>query len=250
MSPRTMNPRLVLATAKRVLTQLRGDRRTIAMIMVVPCVLLWLFKEVFAGQDAVFQRVGPVMLAVFPFIVMFLVTSVAMVRERTSGTLERLLTTPLAKADLVLGYGLAFGALALVQASACTAVALGLLDLDMPASVTVMLLVAVADAVLGCALGLCVSALATTEFQAVQFMPAVVLPQVLLCGLVTPTDKMAGWLEGVSQVMPLRYAAEGMTELTGGGSVPTQAWTNLAVVVGIAIAALLVGSATLRRQTA
>lgn len=83
-------------------------------MLVVPCVLLWLFKEVYRAQPAIFQHVAPAMLGVFPLTTMFLVTSVAMVRERTGGTLERLLTTPLGKADLIIGYALAFGTLALI----------------------------------------------------------------------------------------------------------------------------------------
>ncbi|MGH3978867.1 MAG: ABC transporter permease [Pseudonocardiaceae bacterium] len=245
-----MSLRLTWATTTRVLSQLRHDRRTLALILVMPCVLLWLFSEVFAASPGIFQRVAPVMLGVFPFVAMFLVTSVAMVRERTSGTLERLLTTPIGKADLVLGYGLAFGALALVQAVLASAVALGLLGLREPASVPTLLLLAVATAVLGSALGLGVSALAVTEFQAVQFMPAVVLPQVLLCGLFAPPEMMAGWLDALSRVMPLRYAAQGMVELTGAPTVPAAVWTNLGVVTGIAVAALALGAATLRRRTA
>jgi len=245
-----MNPRLVLATAHRVGGQLRRDRRTLALVIVVPCVLLWLFSELFADTPVIFQRIAPAMLGVFPFITMFLVTSVAMVRERTSGTLERLLTTPIAKADLVLGYALAFGILSLVQAGAACAVALGLLDVDPPASVAVLVLIAVANALLGAALGLGVSALATTEFQAVQFMPAVVLPQILLCGLIVPTDQMAGWLDAISVVMPLRYAVDAMTELTGASTVHGQVWLDLAIIAGCVVVALAVGATTLRRRTA
>ncbi|MQA16889.1 MAG: ABC transporter permease subunit [Pseudonocardiaceae bacterium] len=245
-----MSTRLTATTAARVLSQLRRDPRTLALVLVAPCVLLWLFSEVFAATPGAFQRVAPVMLGVFPFITMFLVTSVAMVRERTSGTLERLLTTPIGKADLVLGYGLAFGLLALVQAVVVATVALGLLGLREPASVPVLVVVAVATAVLGSALGLGVSALATTEFQAVQFMPAVVAPQILLCGLFTPTGQMAGWLDAVSRAMPLRYAAQAMSELIGAATVPAAVWTNLAVVAAIAVAALALGAATLRRRSA
>src|SRR5947209_7454293 len=170
-----MNPAFVAATAGRVLTQLRRDPRTIALVLVVPCLLLWLFHEVFRDQPLVFQATAPAMLGVFPFVTMFLVTSVIMVRERTSGTLERLLTTPLGRADLVLGYAIAFGLLACVQALVAAGVALGPLGLNEPASVPVLLLLTVGNAVLGAALGLGMSALARTEFQAVQFMPAVVL---------------------------------------------------------------------------
>jgi ABC-2 type transport system permease protein len=245
-----VNPRLTIATAARVLTQLRGDRRTIVLVLVVPCVLLWLFKEVFADQPAVFQHLAPALLATFPLLIMFLVTSVAMVRERTGGMLERLLTTPLGKADLVLGYALAFGLLALVQGLLATGIALTALGLDQPASVPVLLLFAVGDAVLGAALGLGVSALAATEFQAVQFMPAVILPQFLLSGLLTPTGSMAGWLDAVSRVMPLRYGVEGMTRLVHTSTVSHTVWWDLIVIVGCALLALGVGATTLRRTTA
>jgi len=242
-----VNPTLTFATAGRVLAQLRRDRRTIALVLIVPCVLLWLFKEVFSAEPFVFQRIAPAMLGVFPLLIMFLVTSVAMVRERTSGTLERLLTTPLAKGDLIVGYALAFGLLALIQAVVATTVLLWLLGLNAPASVPVLLLVAVADALLGAALGLGVSALAATEFQAVQFMPAVILPQFLLCGLLTPTSQMAGWLDAISRVMPLRYGVDAITRLTGATTVDTAVWWDLIVIGGCVLVALAVGSATLRR---
>ncbi|RJQ72947.1 ABC transporter permease [Pseudonocardiaceae bacterium YIM PH 21723] len=243
-----MNPKLTLATTARVLNQLRRDPRTLALIVIVPGVLMWLFSEVFADSPEVFQRVGPAMLVVFPFIVMFLITSVTMVRERISGTLERLMTTPLGKADLVLGYALAFGLLALVQAAVISALTLYALDLREPASVPVFVLIAVTDAVLGAALGLGFSALARTEFQAVQFMPAVVLPQVLLCGLLIPVDQMSGWLRAISRVMPLRYAVSSMNELTAHTTVSGRVWWDLMVVAGCALAALIVGATTLRRR--
>ena len=112
----------------------------------------------------------------FPFIVMFLVTSVTTLRERASGTLERLLAMPMGKLDFLLGYAIAFGLVAAVQSALAVGVSVGLLGLDVVGPVWLLLVVAVADAVLGSALGLFVSAFARTEFQAVQFMPALVLP--------------------------------------------------------------------------
>ena len=104
------------ATAVRILRQLAHDRRTVALLLVVPSLLLALLYFMYDGQDARFGRIALIMLGVFPFVIMFLVTSIAMLRERTSGTLERLLTTPLGKLDLLFGYGLAFG-LALLKES-------------------------------------------------------------------------------------------------------------------------------------
>ncbi|GAA4701135.1 ABC transporter permease [Nocardioides conyzicola] len=242
-----MTPRITLAVAGRVLTQIRRDRRTLALLLVLPCLLItllwWMFED-----TPVFDQVGPALLAMFPFIVMFLVTSVTTLRERSGGTLERLLAMPMGKLDFLLGYALAFGAVAAVQASLAVGLSVGLLGLDVQGPVWLLLVVAVVDAVLGTALGLFVSAFAQTEFQAVQFMPAVVIPQILLCGLFVPRDQLPQVLEWVSNVLPLSYAVDAMqtlTETTATGDV----WRDLVVVAAYAVAGLALGAATLRRRT-
>jgi ABC-2 type transport system permease protein len=245
-----MNARRTLATARRVLTQLRRDHRTLALLLVVPLLLLTLLRYVYDAQPTVFDQVGGPLLALFPFITMFLVTSVAMLRERTSGTLERLLTTPLAKPDLLFGYALAFGAVAVVQTTLASAVALGPLGLNLAASPALVVLLAVLDALLGMALGLFTSAFARTEFQAVQFLPAFVLPQLLLCGLFAPRDTMAAPLQWLSDVFPLTYAVDGMQLLAASTAVTGDLLRDLLVVAGASVLALGLGAATLRRQTA
>ena len=244
-----MSPRITLAVAGRVLTQVRRDHRTLAMLLVVPCVLMsllwWMFGDLPGG---LFDRFGPALLAMFPFIVMFLVTSVTTLRERSSGTLERLLTMPLGKLDFLLGYALAFGALAALQSALAVAVSVGLLGLDVQGPIWLLGVVAIVDAVLGTALGLFVSAFATTEFQAVQFMPAFVLPQILLCGLFVPREAMPGVLEAISNVLPLSYAVDAMQELTGAADAG-EVWRSVAVVAVFAVASLALGAATLRRRT-
>jgi ABC-2 type transport system permease protein len=244
-----MTIRAMLATASRVLSQLRHDRRTVALLLVVPVALLILFKYVYQGSPAVFDRIGPIMLGLFPFITMFLVTSIAMVRERTSGTLERLLTTPLRKFDLLAGYALAFGVVALVQGGLAAAVAIGPLNMTVRAGVTVMVTLAVINALLGMALGLFFSAFASTEFQAVQFMPAAVLPQLLLCGLLAPREEMAAVLRWASDVLPLTYAVDALTEARTAAAITAAMLTDGLVVVGCIVAALALGAATLRRRT-
>ena len=244
-----MSVRLTTATAARVLRQLRHDRRTLAMLLVVPCVLIGLLAWVFDGTP-VFDRIGAPLLGVFPFVVMFLVTSVTTLRERRSGTLERLLAMPLGKLDLIGGYALAFGALAVVQAVVATAFAIWVCGLDVAGSVWLLLLVAVADAVLGCTTGLLLSAFATTEFQAVQFMPAVVLPQFLLCGLLMPRAQLNSLLHGLSDVLPLSYAVDAMTKVTSQPEVSAGLLGDLLVVVLFAAFTVALGAATLRRRTA
>jgi ABC-2 type transport system permease protein len=244
-----MSPRITLRTAARVLGQLRHDRRTVALLVIVPPVLLTLLRYVFDTSPALFDRVGLTLLGVFPFITMFLVTSVAMLRERTSGTLERLLTTPMHKLDLLTGYGIAFALAAVVQAALAVAVSFGPLGLSTAGSGWSVVGIAVADAVLGMALGLFFSAFATSEFQAVQFLPAVVFPQILLCGLFWPRDQMAGWLQAISHAMPLTYAVEALDQVGTHAAATTTMWRDLGIVVGCAVAALLLGAVTLRRRT-
>jgi ABC-2 type transport system permease protein len=244
-----MSPRVTLATGRRVLEQLRSDRRTVALLLVVPCVLMILLRWVYDSQPGVFDRIGLQLLGIFPFVTMFLVTSVAMLRERTTGTLERLLTTPLAKLDLLLGYALAFGLAALAQAALASGLALGVLGLDPAGSLALVLLLSVANALLGMALGLFVSAFAKSEFQAVQFMPAVVLPQLLLCGLLAPREEMAGVLDAISAALPMTYAVDGMSQLADSASFSSDLLVDLMAITLAGVAALALGAATLRRRT-
>jgi ABC-2 type transport system permease protein len=243
-----VSPSIALATASRVLHQLRRDRRTLALVLFVPPLLLTLFKYVFDAQPQTFERIGAPLVGLFPFILMFLVTSIAMLRERTGGTLERLMSLPLAKLDLLLGYGLAFAALAAVQATLTSAVAFGLLDLETEGAVWLVVAIAVANAVLGMALGLFFSAFATSEFQAVQFMPAVVFPQILLCGLLVPRETMPSLLEAISWALPLTYAYDALARVTA-GDIDARLWLDVGVVVGAIVLALALGATTLRRRT-
>jgi ABC-2 type transport system permease protein len=242
--------RIVFATGQRVLLQLRSDPRTLALLLVVPCVLEALIKWMFEGQPEVFQRIGVPLVGIFPLVSMFLVTSIAMLRERTTGTLERLMTMPLAKIDLLAGYGLAFGVMALVQAVAISFVAIVLLGLNVAGSTALVVVFAVLNALLGMAMGLFLSAFANTEFQAVQFLPAFILPQLLLCGLLVPREDMARPLELISYVLPMTYAYDGLARVAASSQVTSEVWRDLVILVGATALALVLGAATLRRRTA
>jgi ABC-2 type transport system permease protein len=243
-----MTLRITLAVTARVLTQIRRDRRTVAMLLLVPTLLVALLWWMFEDSGPVFDRIGPALVAIFPFIVMFLVTSVTTLRERSSGTLERLLAMPMGKLDFLLGYALAFGLVAAVQSALAVAVSVGLLDMDVVGPVWLLSVVAVADAILGAALGLFVSAFAQSEFQAVQFMPVVVIPQILLCGLLVAREQLPDVLNAVSDVLPLSYAVDAMQHLTRSATTG-EVWADLGVVAAFALAGLALGAATLRRRT-
>ena len=244
-----MSARATGATTLRVLRQLRRDPRTIALLVVVPCALVFLVDQLFADRPLVFQQVGVPLLGLFPLVSMFLVTSITMLRERTSGTLERLLTLPLEKLDLLVGYAIAFAAVAAVQATIVSLVGFGLLDLTVVNSKLLVVALAVANAVLGMALGLFLSAFARTEFQAVQFMPAFILPQILLCGLLVPREEMAEWLQWVSALMPFTYAYDALSRAATDSDLGAAFWADVLVVGGVTVFALALGAGTLRRRT-
>lgn len=243
-----MSWRKTQATAVRVLQQLLHDPRTLALILFVPVILLTILKYSFQGEPVRFNALAPRILGIFPLDVMFIVTSIATLRERKIGTLDRLMTMPLSKVDLIFGYALAFAVLALVQAALACWVVLGLLGVTVVGGNVMVLIGAVVSALLGTALGLFFSAFATSEFQAVQFMPAFIFPQLLTCGLFIAREQMARPLQWFADVMPLTYSVDAMKQMT-----ISRTWSNslvrdLAIVAAFGVVALILGSITIRRQ--
>jgi ABC-2 type transport system permease protein len=237
------------ATAARVLGQLRRDRRTLAMVFLVAPALLALFKYVFENQPQTFDRIGAPMIGLFPLLMMFLITSIAMLRERTSGTLERLMSLPLAKLDLLLGYALAFALLAAAQGAITGAIGFGLLGIHAQGPEWTVVLLAIANALMGMALGLLLSAFARTEFQPVQFMPALLLPQIVLSGILVPRAGMPHALQIVSDALPVTYAYDALAKVTADDT-GRWLWFDIVIVAGSIALALVLGATTLRRRTA
>jgi ABC-2 type transport system permease protein len=241
--------RITLATARRVLGQLRRDRRTLALIAVVPPALLTLLRYILDAERPAFQRIAVPLVGMFPLIIMFLITSIAMLRERTSGTLERLMSLPLAKLDLIAGYAIAFALVAAAQTGVTSAIAFGVLGVGAGGSPALIVALAVANALLGVALGLFLSAFATSEFQAVQFMPAVLLPQILLSGLFVPHDRMPHALRIAADALPLPYAFDALARVAAGVE-SGRLQLDVGVVLGTILIAVALGATTLRRRTA
>lgn len=244
-----------LATIRRIASQLRGDPRTIALIIVVPALLLTLLYYVFSeaptipGRRPTFETIGPIMLAVLPMMLMFIVTSIVMLRERTSGTLERVLTTPISRWNLIASYAVVFAVLASIQAGVLSILILGVWKVPLEGPWPVLILIAVLDAIFGVAFGLLASAFANTEFQAVQFMPLFVGPQIFLCGLFVQKDLMPGVLEAISNCLPMTWAVDVVRELMTESSVSASSWLELAGLAAATIVALVLAAATMPRQT-
>ncbi len=238
-----------LTTARRVLSQLRHDPRTIAVMILVPCVLETLLRLIYSHRRQAFDQAGAPLLAIFPLTTVFLVTSIALLRERLSGTLERLLTTPLGRLELLVGYALSFGLLATIQAVVASALTLGPLGLHVSGPNVLVVALAVCVALLGMGLGLLASAFARSEYQVVQFLPLTVFPQLLLCGLLVGRQRMPGALHVVSDLLPMSYAVDGMHHLTRQTGASAALWGDIAIVLAFATGALVIGAATVRRRT-
>jgi ABC-2 type transport system permease protein len=241
--------RATFATMARILHQLSHDHRTVALIFVVPCLLLSLLRWLYDDNLTTFDHIAPALLGIFPFVIMFLITSITTLRERTGGTMERLMASPIGKLDLVVGYVLAFGLLAIIQAGLASAVLLYGLGLDVAGPHWFLVVMALVDALLGTALGLFVSAFASSEFQAVQFMPALIIPQVLIGGLLMPLDQMPDLLEKIAYFLPLTYAIDALNIVVNHTDITNDAWRDMWVVIAFTVGAVLLGALTLRRKT-
>lgn len=241
-----MNLQRLLAMAKRILQQLWHDPRTLALLFISPALLMTILKYVYWSNPELFQKVAGSMLGVFPMLVMFLITSVATLRERTSGTLERLMISPLGKAEFIGGYAIAFGLASMAQATAVSSYAIWVLGLKIAGSQITFIYVAILDALIGLAIGLAVSTFAKTEFQAIQFMPAVLLPQLFLSGLLVPRAGMPRVLIDISNYLPLSYAVDATKKvISNQGSI-----VNDSLLIFLFLALILAaGSLTLKRQT-
>ncbi|KZS80063.1 antibiotic ABC transporter permease [Mycobacterium kansasii] len=225
------------------------------MILLVPVLVLTLMYFMFdkvptrPGAPSGFDTACMVLLGLFPLFVMFVITAITMQRERASGTLERILTTPLRRIDLLAGYGTAFSIAAAAQATLACIVAFWFLGFDTAGSPAWVFVIAIVNAILGVGLGLLCSAFARTEFQAVQFIPLVMVPQLLLAGIIVPRALMPTWLQWLSNAMPASYALEALQQV---GAHPELTYTtvrDIVVVLAFAVASMALAAATLRRRT-
>jgi ABC-2 type transport system permease protein len=226
------------------------------MIVAVPVLVITLMYFMFEnsphrpGTPTPFNNACLILLGVFPLFVMFIITAITMQRERASGTLERILTTPLRRLDLLIAYGTAFSVAAAAQAVLACIVSFWLLGFDTKGNPVWVFAIAIVNAVLGVGLGLLCSAFARTEFQAVQFIPLVMVPQLLLAGIIVPRALMPEWLQWISNVLPASYALEALQQVNTHTELTGVAVRDIIVVLAFAFAALCLAAGTLRRRTA
>lgn len=240
--------KVTLATARRILLQLMHDKRTIALMLVAPILLMSLLYWVFSDNNKLFDTVAPALLGVFPFVIMFLVTSITTLRERTGGTMERLMALPIGKGDIIAGYAISFAVFGIVQSLVTSTFAIYVLGMDVVGPQWFVVVVAMVDTLLGVSLGLFTSAFARTEFQAVQFLPIFILPQLLVCGLFVPLIYLPDLLEAIAYGLPLTYAVDALNLVTQHTEVTSEMWRDVWILFGFIVAALVLASLTLRRR--
>jgi ABC-2 type transport system permease protein len=241
--------RVTFATAGRILQQLLHDKRTVALMFLAPTVLMGLLAWVFSNNTHMFNSIAPALLGVFPFVIMFLTTSITTLRERTGGTLERLMTMRISKLDIIVGYALAFGLFGIVQSIITSSVAIYWLGMDVSGPQWFVIIVAITDTLLGVALGLLASAFARTEFQAVQFMPAFIFPQLIVCGLFVPLAQLPDALNAAAYWLPLTYAVDALNGVVTNSVITADMWRDIWVVCCFIVVALALASLTLRRRS-
>ncbi len=193
---------------------------------------------------------APMFIAYIGFFLIFLLTSVSFLRERTQGTMERLAASPVTRLELVLGYMLGFGFFSVLQAIVLLLFTIYALQVKYSGSLLAIFVVIFALVMGAVNLGIFLSAYAKNELQAVQFIPIVILPQVVLSGLLWPVQDMPGWLQAIAHVMPLTYAIDALTDIMIRGMSLASNWLPLLYLVGFAAAMAVLAAATVRREVA
>lgn len=244
-----MNLKNVLATYQRVLSQLKHDRRTIALLLFIPSFISIILYFVLYDLNPVFNRFAPQILVLMAFTALFVVSSISTLRERSNGTFDRLMTLPISKLEIVVGYACAFGLMTLLQSIVSSLVVFGFLGVGIEGSLIQIMLLIILSGLSGMSFGLFISGFAKSEFQAVQFMPAFVFPQFLTSGLLVPREQMVELLQWFAKVTPLTYTVNGSNELASSNAWSTDFVFNLLILAGFTIIMLSLGSLTLRRQS-
>ena len=235
------------AIAERLVRQIVKDRRSIGLIIVAPVIVMSLVGFSLTEQRATLDRVAPALMAVFVLFFTFILTGVSFLRERAQGTLERLMTTTVGRADILLGYLLGFMVFATVQTIVILLFTIFVLRIDYQGNIFEIGAVLMLVVIVAVSLGIFISTFARNEFQVVQFIPIVFAPQVFLSGVIIPVDQMPAVMEGISNALPLTYAVKGLREIMLQGHGLTEVWPELGVLAAFGVSLLAAAAVTLRR---
>lgn len=229
--------------ATRLLRSLRGDRRTIVFVLFVPVFIVYLLAEAFPQAT----RFSPVILGVIVFFLTYVLTAIGFLRERTSGTLERVLVTPVSRSGLVLGYVIGFGVLATAQSLVLLGAGIYFLEVSFENGLLLFFLVELLGAFSALGIGVLLSLFASNEFQVMQFVPAVISPQVILGGTFSPVSELPWFLEYPARAMPVTYLLDGMRYVVHGQGSAGGFWEAVGVLATFVLVTLVVATMVVRR---
>ncbi len=240
-------PKYAAAIAARVVNQLRRDHRTMGLILVVPVVVMALIGYSMPNRNAQLETTAPALIAMMALFFSFLLTGISFLRERSQGTMERLMASPVSRFDIVIGYLLGFMIFALIQTLIIFFFTVSVFDVPYRGALWEILAFQLAVVVGSVTLGIFISTFARNEFQMVQFIPLVILPQVFLGGVLWPVGQMSGFLQGVSNLLPMTYAVEGLRGIMLGGQSLGDVAGNLFFLLGFAVVTSTLAALSLRR---
>lgn len=241
-------PRYALDIAGRIMRQIVRDRRTLALIMIVPIVVMTIIWLSFPAQKSLLNNVAPALLATLALFFGFLLTGISFLRERSQGTLERLMASPVSRLDIVLGYLLGFFVFALTQTLIIVLFTIYALNIDYKGELWQIFVFQVIVLISSINLGILISAFARNEFQMVQFIPLIILPQVFLCGLLWPVEQMSNYLQWIAKFLPLTYAVDGLREIMLNGKGLLDVGFDLGILAAFAVGISVITAFSLRRS--
>ena len=244
-----MIPSQAFTIATRIINQLIRDRRTMVLIVVVPLVVMTLIGLSFP-EGTVLDYIAPALLATMALFFSFLLTGISFLRERSQGTMERLMASPVSRLDIVVGYLFGFFIFALIQTLIVVLFTIYALDVTYQGDLWQIFIFQIVIITAAVNLGIFISTFARNEFQMVQFIPLIIFPQIFLCGVIWPVEQMPNYLQWLSKILPLTYGVDGLRDIMLAGKSLLDVGFELAVLAGFAVVISIIAAFTLRRGAA
>ena len=199
-----------------------------------------------SSDSTFFESFLPAFLGFFVFFFVFLISGVSLLNERTTGTLSRLLATPIRRSEIIMGYLIGYGGFAIIQTVLTVVFTITVFKIHLVGSIWLVFLTNLLLALVALTLGIFISTFANSEFQMIQFIPLIVVPQIFFAGLV-PVDGMASWLQAIAHIMPLYYGANALTAVVTKGAGLGDIGVNLLILVGFMVVLTMLNIVGMKR---
>jgi ABC-2 type transport system permease protein len=236
-----------LAIAARIAREIRRDRRSLALIIGAPIIVMSLIGFSFQDQKSVLNEVAPALIATMAMFFVFVLTGISFLRERSQGTLERLLSTAVSRSDLLIGYLTGFLIFALAQSIIILMYTLFVVDVDYAGKIWDIIAILLIVTIASVSMGIFISTFAKNELQVVQFIPLLIAPQIFLSGMILPTSQLPKYFQVVSGALPLTYVNRALRDIILRGASLTDVSTEITVLILFAVGMLTAAAITVRK---